>query len=84
MIEHHFVESRIKEHLILAISASSWAVELLSPRSYHNAVVEHQRSHKGASEKAKHPSSKTKGQVNVRTRYYSKVTAVCIYQCILY
>ena len=77
MIEHHFVESRIKEHLTLAINASSWAAELLSPRSYHNIIVEQQRSHNGASEKIKYSSSKMKRQLNVRARYYSKVTTVC-------
>ena len=72
MIEHHFVESRIKEHLMLAISASSWPAGLLSPRSYCNAVME-QRSHKGVTERSKHSSSKIKRQLNVRARYYSKV-----------
>ena len=78
MIEHYFVESRIKEHLMLAINASSWATELLSPRSYHNTVVEQQRSHKDVSEKIKHSSSKMKRQLNVRARYYSKV---CVSEC---
>ena len=78
MIEHHFVESRVKEHLMIAISASSWAVELLSPRSYHIAVVEQQRSHKGMAEKTKHSSSKMKRQLNVRARYYSKVVTVYV------
>ena len=73
MIEHHFVESRIKEHLMLAISASSWPTELLSPRSYRNAVME-QRSHKGVKESSRHSSSKIKRQLNVRARYYSKVS----------
>lgn len=65
---------------MLAINASSWAAELLSPRSYHNTIVEQQRSHKGVAEKIKHSSSKMKRQLNVRARYYSKV---CIGECFI-
>jgi len=76
VIEHHFIESKIKEHLLLAVTASNWAELLLSPRSYHNAVIEQQRNHKSVVERTMHPS-KMKRQLNVRTRYYSKVGTDC-------
>ena len=66
---------------MLAIGASTcWAELPLSPRSYHNAVMEQQRSHKGVAEKTK-PSSKVKRQLNVRARFYSKV-CVCACVCV--
>ena len=69
------MESRIKEHLMLAVSANNWGTnELpLSPRSYHNSVMDQQRSHKNMVEKVKASPSKIKRQLNVRARYYSKV-----------
>lgn len=70
MIEHHFVDSRIKEHLLLAVTASNWAESLLSPRSYQNSVMEQKRNHKSIVEKPR----KVKRQLNVRARYYSKVS----------
>ena len=80
------MESRIKEHLMLAISASTCGANelLLSPRSYHNAVMEQQRSHKGVAEKTK-SSSKVKRQLNVRARFYSKVCQyLCMFLCMYY
>jgi len=80
VIEHHFVDAKVKEHLVLAITATCWGEALLSPQSYRNSVMEQQRSHKSAIDKARAAQNplKVNRQLNLRTRYYSKVSLFCL------
>jgi len=79
IIEHNYIDAKVKEHLVLAITATCWGEALLSPQSYRNSVLEQQKSRKSAIDKARAAKSplRVSRPVNLRTRYYSKVSFFC-------